>query len=105
MRRTRESGLLVVKKRASDYAQDDADTDGWATSSTETARNFSAVAWYFARDIEQREHVPVGVIDSSWGGTIVESWTRLTALAEDASLAPAFVARGKMTDHESRRPA
>lgn len=93
--------LLVVKKRASDYAQDDADTDGWATSSTETARNFSAVAWYFARDIEQREHVPVGVIDSSWGGTIVESWTRLTALAEDASLAPAFVARGKMTDHES----
>ncbi len=93
--------LLVVKKRASDYAQDDADTDGWAASSTETARNFSAVAWYFARDIEQREHVPVGVIDSSWGGTIVESWTRLTALAEDASLAPAFVARGKMTDHES----
>jgi sialate O-acetylesterase len=93
--------LLIVKKRAADYAQDDIDTDGWAASSPETAREFSAVAWYFAREIEQREHVPVGVIDSTWGGTIAESWTRLAALGEDASLAPLFVSRGKMTDHEA----
>jgi sialate O-acetylesterase len=93
--------LLIVKKRASDYAQDDTDTDGWAASSPETARDFSAVAWYFAREIEQREHVPVGVIDSTWGGTVAESWTRLTALGEDASLAPLFVSRGKMTDGEA----
>jgi sialate O-acetylesterase len=90
--------LLLVKKRAADFAQDDVDTDGWAVSSPETARDFSAVAWYFARDIEQREHVPVGVIDSTWGGTVAESWVRLTALGEDASLAPIFVARGKMLD-------
>ncbi len=93
--------LLMVKKRASEYAQDDTDTDGWAVSSPETARDFSAVGWYFAREIEQREHVPVGVIDSTWGGTVAESWTRLTALGEDASLAPLFVARGKMTDGEA----
>ncbi len=93
--------LLIVKKRASDYAQDDTDTDGWAASSPETARDFSAVAWYFAREIEQREHVPVGVIDSTWGGTVAESWTRLTALGEDASLAPVFVSRGKMTDGQA----
>jgi sialate O-acetylesterase len=41
------------------------------------------------------------VIDSTWGGTLGESWTRLTALGEDASLAPLFVTRGKMTDHEA----
>ena len=40
--------LLVVKKRASDYPQDDTDTDGWAASTPETAKEFSAVAWYFA---------------------------------------------------------
>ncbi len=91
--------LLMVKKLASEYAQDSVETEGWAVSSPETARDFSAVAWYFAREIEQREHVPVGVIDSTWGGTVGESWTRLTALGEDASLAPLFVARGKMTDH------
>jgi sialate O-acetylesterase len=93
--------LLVVKRRTSEYAQDDADTEGWTASSPETAKDFSAVAWYFAREIEEREKVPVGVIDSSFGGTMVESWTRLTALGEDASLAPVFASRGRMTDRES----
>ena len=93
--------LLMVKRNAAEYAQDDIATDGWAASSPEVAKDFSAVAWYFAREIEQREHVPVGVIDSTWGGTLGESWTRLTALGEDASLAPLFVTRGKMTDHEA----
>lgn len=90
--------LLMVKKKAADYALDNVDTDGWTVSSPETARDFSAVAWYFAREIEQRENIPVGVIDSTWGGTVAESWTRLTALGENASLAPLFVSRGKMTD-------
>ena len=79
--------LLIVKKKAAEYPLDDADTDGWSASTPETARDFSAVAWYFARDIEQREHVPVGVIDSTWGGTVAEAWTRMAALGKDASLA------------------
>ncbi len=92
--------LLVVKLRANDYARDDIETDGWAASSPATATDFSAVAWYFARDIEQREHVPVGVIDSSWGGTPVETWTRMSALGANAALSPVFDEWGKMTDDE-----
>lgn len=91
--------LLVVKKRASAYAEEDAETDGWAPSTPESAKEFSAVAWYFAREIAQREHVPVGVIDSTWGGTVAESWVRLTALGSDAALNPLFAARGEMLDH------
>jgi sialate O-acetylesterase len=90
--------MLIVKKRAADYPQDDVETDGWAASTPETAKDFSAVAWYFAREIEQKEHVPVGVIDSTWGGTVAESWVRLTALGEDPALNPLFVSRGKMLD-------
>lgn len=90
--------LMVVRQRASQFAEEDADTDGWAASTPQTAEHFSAVAWYFARDLEQREHVPVGVIDASWGGTVAESWVRLGAIGEDASLMPLFVSRGKMTD-------
>jgi sialate O-acetylesterase len=90
--------LLMVKKRASDYPQDDADTEGWAASTPDTAKEFSAVAWYFVREIEQREHVPVGVIDSTWGGTVAESWVRLTALGDDASINQLFASRGKMLD-------
>ncbi|MGA8044012.1 MAG: sialate O-acetylesterase [Terracidiphilus sp.] len=95
-----EMRLLMVKKRAAEYAQADVDTDGWAASTPGTARDFSAVAWYFAREIGQRERVPVGVIDATWGGTVAEAWTRLTALGEDASLAPVFAVRGEMTDAE-----
>jgi len=93
--------LLVVKLTTSDYARDDIDTDGWAASSPETAHDFSAVAWYFAREIEEREHVPVGVIDSTWGGTWAESWTRLTALGEDAALNPLVGLRGQMVDTQA----
>ncbi|MGB6688662.1 MAG: sialate O-acetylesterase [Terracidiphilus sp.] len=92
--------LLIVKKLASDFPQDDVDTAGWEASSPESARNFSAVAWYFAREIEQREHVPIGIIDSTWGGTVAEAWTRLTALGEDAALNPLFASRGRMIEQE-----
>ncbi len=95
--------LLMVKKRSSQFAEEDVDTDGWAVSNPDTAKDFSAAAWYFARDLEQREHVPVGVIDATWGGTVAESWVRLTALGEDAALMPLFVSRGKMTDNGGKR--
>ena len=92
--------LLIVNKIASEYPKDDIETSGWAASTPETARDFSAVAWYFARDIELKEHVPIGVIDSTWGGTVAEAWTRLAALGQDAALAPLFVSWGRMTEHE-----
>ncbi|MGB8261600.1 MAG: sialate O-acetylesterase [Terracidiphilus sp.] len=96
--------LLVVKRKAVNYPLDDVETEGWAASTPESAREFSAVAWYFAREIEQREKVPVGVIDSTWGGTVAESWTRLAALGEDAALAPVFRSWGKMTEGETDAP-
>jgi sialate O-acetylesterase len=92
--------LLVVNKKAVEYPQDDVDTEGWAASSPDTAKDFSAVAWYFAGEIEKREHVPVGVIDSTWGGTPAEAWTRMAALGEDAAVAPLFASWGRMTEDE-----
>jgi sialate O-acetylesterase len=93
--------LLVVKKKAVGFPQDDVDTEGWTASTPESAKDFSAVAWYFAREIEKREHVPVGVIDSTWGGTPVEAWTRMTALGADAAVAGLFASWGRMTDGEA----
>lgn len=82
--------LLMVKRVAVNYPLDDIQSDGWAVSSPESAEEFSAVAWYFAREIAEREHVPVGVIDASWGGTPVEAWTSLAALGSDAAVNPIF---------------
>jgi sialate O-acetylesterase len=94
--------LMTVRKRTADYPQPDLETTtAWQSSTPESAKEFSAVAWYFAREIEEREHVPIGIIDSTWGGTIAEAWTSLTALGEDPALIPVFAARGHMADREA----
>ena len=93
--------LLVVEKHTSDYELNDAPNGGWKAATPDSAKYFSAIAWYFAREIQSKEHVPVGVIDATWGGTVAESWVRLEAIGEDAALMPLFVSRGKMTAREA----
>jgi sialate O-acetylesterase len=73
----------------------------WQTCTPKTARDFSAVAYFFARAIHERQHVPIGVIDSSWGGTPIDSWISLDALSADASLMPAFAARAGFADKQT----
>src|ERR1700733_6492014 len=73
----------------------------WQVCTPETAKDFSAVAYFFAREINRREHVPIGVIDSSWGGTPIDSWISLDALSADASLMPAFAARAHFADMQT----
>jgi sialate O-acetylesterase len=73
----------------------------WQICTPETAKDFSAVAYFFAREINKREHIPIGVIDSSWGGTPIDSWISLDALSSDASLMPAFAARAHFADMQT----
>src|SRR5205807_791554 len=47
--------------------------------------NFSAVCFFFGREIEHSEDVPVGLIDSSWGGSIIEAWMSAASLRQDAA--------------------
>src|SRR5205085_5478997 len=52
------------------------------------AAAFSAVGFYFGRELYRRLKIPVGLIHTSWGGTPAEAWTSRTALAAE----PAFKA-------------
>ena len=54
---------------------------GWQESSPGTLPGFSAVGWYFARALMQELKVPVGIIHTSWGGTIIEAWMSEEALS------------------------
>lgn len=55
----------------------------WEASTPATAAGFSAVAYFFGREIHGRLGVPVGLINSSWGGTPAEAWTRWETLKDE----------------------
>jgi sialate O-acetylesterase len=60
----------------------------WRVCSPETVKNFSAVAYFFARELRQHLKVPVGVIQATWGGTPAEAWTSLPTLQSDPAFRP-----------------
>ena len=55
----------------------------WHVCSPSSARSFSAVAYHFASMLKNELDVPVGIINSSWGGTRIEAWTSRAALMSD----------------------
>ena len=52
----------------------------WTVCSPETVKDFTAVGYFFARDLFIARHVPIGIIHSSWGGTPAEARTSEAAL-------------------------
>lgn len=52
----------------------------WLVASPETAKDFSASAYFFAKRLQEELNVPIGIIHSSWGGTPAEAWTSASAL-------------------------
>ncbi|PYJ85843.1 MAG: sialate O-acetylesterase [Verrucomicrobia bacterium] len=54
---------------------------GWQECNPDTVKNFSAVAYYFGRDLRQARGVPVGLIHTSWGGSPAEVWMSEKVLA------------------------
>ena len=60
----------------------------WSVCTPQTAINFTAVGYYFGRDLYKNLNVPIGLIHSSWGGTPAEAWTRHEILAGNPLLTP-----------------
>lgn len=60
----------------------------WSECSPETIGNFSAVAYFFGREIQKELNVPVGLINTSWGGTAIEPWTPIVGFESVDSLKP-----------------
>src|SRR5215472_18279051 len=80
--------FFTVPKRISTEPQNDTLPAAWQVSSSDTAKDFSAVAYFFARDLRRALGVPVGVILSAWPGTAGEEWTGTESLHRDPVLQP-----------------
>jgi len=77
--------LFTVAKATTDQPQTDC-KGRWAECGPETVPGFSAVAYFFGRDLLKDLGVPIGLIHTSWGGTYAEAWTSGPALAGDPVL-------------------
>ena len=79
--------LFTVQTKASQKPLEDV-TGNWAACSPATIKIFSAVAYFFGRDLYQKLKVPIGLISSSWGGTKAEAWTSQTVLEANIDFLP-----------------
>lgn len=66
-----------------------AEGGGWQTCDPASVTNFSSTAYFFARNIYEHTHVPIGLIHSSWGGTVAEAWTGASSLKKMTDFGPA----------------
>lgn len=74
--------LLQVHKNISTAPLETVDFNGggWMECTSATVPEFSACAYFYARELADKLGVPVGVIDTTWGGTSAEAWTPLAYL-------------------------
>jgi len=66
--------LFHVPRKVSTHPEEDVEAE-WKICKPATIRDFSAVAYYFGREVHKRLDVPVGLISTRWGGTRIEPWT------------------------------
>ena len=66
---------IKVPNTVSASPKDDISGGEWLVCSPQTVADFTAVGYFFARELYNQLHVPVGLINTSWGGTMVETWT------------------------------
>ena len=89
--------LLQIERRIGYTPATDVEIIGgsWKECSPVTVADFSAVAYFYARELWKNLNVPIGVIDCTWGGTPAESWTSAGTLKQVAEF------REKLTEMEA----
>ncbi len=66
--------LFYVPKRVGKTPKDDLEDGQWDKCSPDAAKHFSAVAYFFGRELHKDLNVPIGLINCNWGGTPAEAW-------------------------------
>src|SRR5580693_2500563 len=80
--------FFTVPRKIAIEPQTDTLPAAWEVCSPGTSKSFSAVSYYFARDLHKALGVPIGVILSAWPGTAGEEWTDPESLGREPILKP-----------------
>lgn len=87
--------LLSVKGPGSQTPVEDFH-GSWKVCSPTTVGDFSAVGYFFGRELEEQLSVPIGLIDNSWGGSACEAWIRRDRMEGDPLYQPTLEAQDKL---------
>lgn len=74
--------LFSVEHIMSFQPETDVNSNGWKMCTPNTVKNFSAVAYYFGKELYKKYGVPIGLINSSWGGSYAEAWISKNGLIQ-----------------------
>lgn len=80
--------LFTVPKKIAVSPQENTLAAHWQICTPDNAKEFSAVGYYFAREIHRRENVPVGIVESAWPGTSIQEWIAPEVLQTDGETRP-----------------
>ncbi|MBN2597117.1 MAG: hypothetical protein JXR82_10080 [Marinifilaceae bacterium] len=72
--------LFMVDRNTSFQPETKMESKGWKTCTPESCKEFSAVAYFFGRDLDESLDMPIGLIQTAWGGTVAEAWTSAKTL-------------------------
>ena len=90
-----EIRFFQVLQQISDTPQDQL-KGKWVVCTPETMADFSSVLYFFGRELHQKLGIPVGLVNSSWGGTPVEVWLQKELITNDAELKKAAEKQGEV---------
>lgn len=75
--------LFHIPRTTAAYPQDNCEGD-WQICGPETLKGFSVIGYFFGKQLQQELNVPIGIIESAWGGTPAEVWTPAEVIESNA---------------------
>ena len=91
--------LFTVVQTVSNHPEKDVKANGWKVCESATIPAFSATAYFFGRELQQKLKIPIGLICSTWGGTVAEAWTSKEGL-KDFSEFKSYIDKNSLTPNK-----
>jgi sialate O-acetylesterase len=66
--------LFIVPKKVAQYPVEDLESGEWKVCTPKSVSSFSAVGYFFGRELYKKLNVAIGLVESAWGGTVAETW-------------------------------
>ncbi len=97
--------MFTVEREMALTPVQDLTGSGWIQAEGRTILDFSAVAYYFGKQLLTETGIPIGLISTSWGGTNVEAWTSMNTLEKYPHIASVYEKLDKSVDYSNSATA